>query len=102
MGCCAGSGGQAVGRPGGLKKRVAGAPDLGYWGIRGLAHGIRYQLIYMGVEYNEIMYDVTKGETKEEKMAGWKKNKYNLGIEFPNLPYFIDGNVKITESLAIH
>lgn len=26
----------------------------------------------------------------------------NLGLEFANLPYFIHGNNKITESLAIH
>ena len=25
-----------------------------------------------------------------------------MGLDFPNLPYLIDGNVKITETLAIH
>lgn len=28
--------------------------------------------------------------------------KFNLGLDFPNLPYFIDGDYKITETLAIH
>lgn len=98
MGCCAGSG-QAIGKPGGIKKRVAGAPDLGYWKIRGLAQGIRYQLIYMGVEYNDIQFAFKEGENHR---AEWEKHKFNLGLEMPNLPYFIDGNVKITESLAIH
>lgn len=34
--------------------------------------------------------------------AEWLKDKYKLGLEFPNLPYFIDGNIKLTESKAIH
>ena len=25
-----------------------------------------------------------------------------MGLEFPNLPYFIDGNLKMTETKAIH
>ena len=28
--------------------------------------------------------------------------KPTLGLEFPNLPYFIDGDFKMTETLAIH
>ena len=32
----------------------------------------------------------------------WLKRKHNLGLEFPNLPYFVDGNLKMTESMAIH
>lgn len=34
--------------------------------------------------------------------AQWFENdKKNLGFAFPNLPYLIDGNVKITESAAV-
>ena len=32
----------------------------------------------------------------------WMSEKFNLGLDFPNLPYFIDGDYKLTESLAIH
>ena len=28
--------------------------------------------------------------------------KYRLGLEFPNLPYFLDGDVSFTETIAIH
>lgn len=82
-----------------MQKVNPNAPTLGYWKIRGLAQGIRYQLIYQGVEFNEVSYEEAKGENIR---AHWHKDKYNLGLEFPNLPYFIDGNVKMTETLAIH
>ena len=29
-------------------------------------------------------------------------NKYKMWFDFPNLPYIIDGKVKITESQAIY
>ena len=31
----------------------------------------------------------------------FKDDKLNLGFEFPNLPYLIDGDFKITESAAV-
>ncbi|GBN86627.1 Glutathione S-transferase class-mu isozyme 7, partial [Araneus ventricosus] len=31
----------------------------------------------------------------------WQKEKLNLGLDFPNLPYYIDGDIKLTQSLAI-
>ena len=35
-------------------------------------------------------------------MDSWfKDKKYNAGLDFPNLPYLIDGDVKLTQSLAI-
>lgn len=39
--------------------------------------------------------------TPEGVMAEWLADKPNLGLAFPNLPYLIDGNVKLTQSLAI-
>ena len=44
MGCCSNSGGQIEKPPAGgiAKKKIAGAPDLGYWKIRGFAQSIRY------------------------------------------------------------
>ena len=35
-------------------------------------------------------------------MDHWfKEKKYNLGLDFPNLPYVIDGDVKLTQSVAV-
>jgi len=50
-------------------------------------------LAYLGVKYTDKHYDNT------EEWFG--KDKQGLGLEFPNLPYYIDENIKITESSAI-
>ena len=34
-------------------------PILGYWDIRGLAQGIRYQLVYIGVEFEDKYFLTT-------------------------------------------
>lgn len=31
----------------------------------------------------------------------WVDNKFQLGLDFPNLPYFEHGDLKLTESKAI-
>ena len=31
----------------------------------------------------------------------WFSEKQSLGLDFPNLPYFIDGDVNLTETRAI-
>ena len=32
----------------------------------------------------------------------WLDKKDSIGLLFPNLPYFLDGELKITEHMAIH
>ena len=34
-------------------------------------------------------------------MDEWAKDKFNLGLDFPNMPYYIDGDVKLTQSMAV-
>ncbi|KAL4478045.1 hypothetical protein ABPG72_013484 [Tetrahymena utriculariae] len=66
---------------------------LGYWGFRGLAQPIRLLLAYLGIQYTNKAY-----YTPEE----WFGNDKNeLGLDFPNIPYLIDGEIKLTESSAI-
>ncbi len=55
---------------------------------------------FMGVEYEMKEYE--QGDGPEFSRAVWNSEKFNLGLEFPNLPYLIDGDFKMTESLAIH
>jgi len=69
-------------------------PTLGYWEIRGLCESIRYLLKYAGIDFNDKRY-VFSNEKE------WQSDKTNLGLDFPNLPYYIDGDIKLTQSLAI-
>ncbi|UYV82341.1 GSTM2, partial [Cordylochernes scorpioides] len=73
------------------------APTLGYWGVRALAEPIRLLLHHVGVDFEDKRYKMGPNFDKSE----WLKEKFSLGLEFPNLPYYIDGDVKITQSKAI-
>ena len=75
-------------------------PTLGYWKIRGLGSQIKYQLAYLGVEYQMVEYE--QGDAPKYSRDQWLQEKYNLGLDFPNLPYLIDGDVALTETIAIH
>jgi len=72
---------------------------LGYYKLRGLAHYIRTMLEYTGEEYTEKMYGI--GSPPDYDRAEWMDEKFKLGLDFPNLPYWIDGDIKITQSTAI-
>lgn len=75
------------------------APVLGYWDIRGLATPIRLLLEYAGVEYEEKLYKCGPPPTFDR--SDWMNEKFTLGLDFPNLPYYIDGDVKLSQSAVI-
>lgn len=66
---------------------------LGYWGIAGLGQSLRYILSYIEADWKDEVY------TEREKW--FDTDKKGLGITFPNLPYLIVGDFKLTESSAI-
>ncbi|XP_065911825.1 glutathione S-transferase Mu 4-like [Dysidea avara] len=72
---------------------------LGYWKIRGLAQPIRLLLAYTGTDYEDVRYEV--GKPPDYDKTCWYSVKETLGLPFPNLPYYIDGDIKITQSNAI-
>ncbi|XP_011803488.1 PREDICTED: glutathione S-transferase Mu 5 isoform X2 [Colobus angolensis palliatus] len=72
---------------------------LGYWDIRGLAHAIRLLLEYTDSNYEEKKY--LMGHAPDYDRSQWLNEKFKLGLDFPNLPYLIDGTHKITQSNAI-
>jgi len=74
-------------------------PQLGYWDIRGLAAPLRYMLAYAGEDFEDVRYSV--GPAPQYSREGWFKVKFTLGLDFPNLPYYIDDKVKLTETNAI-
>lgn len=64
-----------------------------YWGIRGKGQVPRLLLAYTGANWQDNSYsDPTKW---------FGADKQSLGFDFPNLPYLIDGDLKLTESSAI-
>jgi len=56
---------------------------LAYWGIRGLAQTPRHLLAYFGVSFEDFTYS--------EGDKWFKEDKLHLGLDFPNLPYLVDG-----------
>jgi glutathione S-transferase len=66
--------------------------EFGYWPVKGLAEYQRWVLAYCKAPYTE------KTVTEFGK---WSQERDSLGLAFPNLPYLIDGDIKITESQAI-
>lgn len=61
---------------------------MGYWGLRGRAQPIRLLLSCTGANWREKTY------TSPEEW--FEKDKKNLGLTFPNLPYLTEGNFKIS------
>ena len=71
---------------------MADKPTLGYWGIKGRGHGPRSLLKHLGVEFNDKRY--SSGEE-------WGADKATLPMQYPNLPYYIDGDVAHSETMSI-
>lgn len=69
---------------------------LGYWGIQGLAQPTRYLLAYHKIDFEDKHY-----KYPEQKADWFEKDKPALKTDFPNLPYIKDGDVVVTESLAL-
>jgi len=82
-------------------------PLLGYWPLRGLAQPIRLLLEYTGTDYEERLFDIKGGPGTGLAWPGnwdfsdWTNVKPTLGLDFPNLPYYLDGEVKLSQSTAI-
>jgi glutathione S-transferase len=74
-------------------------PVLGYWKTRGLAEPIRHMLTFLKVDFEDVTYE--QGDGPDFSRECWVSVKQSLGLAFPDLPYFIDADVKLTESSAI-
>lgn len=67
---------------------------FGYWPVRGTGQVSRLLLAYTGANWEPVIY-----QTREDWL---NKDRKELGIVFPNLPYLIDGDFKLSESKAIN
>ena len=72
---------------------------IGYWAIRGLGRHLVLVAEYVGANYELKNY--VQGPGPDFSREGWLSEKFTLGLDFPNLPFLIDGDFKITETLAI-
>ena len=66
---------------------------LGYWNIRGLGGVLHCLLNVCNIPYEEHVY------SQREDWFGQTKDTINL--DYPNLPYIIDGDKNISETLAL-
>ena len=63
-----------------------------YWDGKGLAEYPKLCASYLGLQYTEefpVDYE------------SWLNDKFTLGLEFPNLPYIVDDEIKVTESYSM-
>lgn len=65
---------------------------LGYWNIKGIVESIRWLLHYLNVPFIE------ENPKDWDNYLALRKER---GLDFPNLPYLIDGDFKLTESKAV-
>ncbi|KAJ8301663.1 hypothetical protein KUTeg_020650 [Tegillarca granosa] len=72
---------------------------LAYWNTRGLAQPIRLLLNYVGEDFKDVRYEL--GDGPDYSTEQWRSVKYKLGLPCPNLPYYINGDIKVTQSNAI-
>lgn len=80
-------------------------PILAYWDIRALAEPIRLLLNYLEVDFEDKRLPLGEVDPWVHGPAvkePWKSQKYSHGLDFPNLPYYIqEDGLKISQSMAI-
>ena len=73
---------------------------LAYWRIRGYIELPKLILEFGKISYKVIWYQ--EGPPPERDRSCFRSIKHTLGLEFPNLPYLYDGDLKMSESMAIN
>ena len=67
--------------------------EFGYWPVKNLGEPIRWMMGYMNIPYQEY-----NPPTQED----WYMNKRaSLRLDFPAMPYLIDGDVRLSDAKAI-
>lgn len=79
---------------------IHGKVTFVYWNIMGLAQAIRLTLACAKVDWVDVRIDAGNPTMPDYKKA-WTDAKPSLSIPFPNLPYYMDERVKLTQSNTI-
>ena len=72
---------------------------FGYWKIRGLGEPIRLLLKYAAADFEDEIFEC--GDAPEFSRSCWNDVKFKLELDFPNLPYLKDGDVKLSQTISI-
>lgn len=56
-------------------------------------------LEFLQIEYQEKRFEFGKPDHKADSL--WAKEKATLELDFPNIPYYLDGDVRLSHNLAI-
>ena len=77
-------------------------PRLGYWDNRTIVEPIRLLLALAEIDYVDVRYPV--GPPPEYAKTQWQAEKFSLGLDAPNLPYWIEpgpDGLRLTQSRAV-
>jgi glutathione S-transferase len=55
--------------------------------------------VFQGIKFEDFHYTHT---ADQQSRKAWLNQKAVTGLDFPNLPYLIDGDFKISDHMAIH
>lgn len=62
----------------------------------------RLVLVHGGIDFEEVRYELAEDEPWPGKPGSpWLTDKASLGLAFADIPYFIHGSLKLTQSHAI-
>nr|AFY08505.1 glutathione S-transferase mu4 [Panonychus citri] len=74
-------------------------PIIGYWTYRANVEPILLTMRQINQPYQLKTYK--QGDGSDYLGDEWPIDKKGLGLIYPNVPYYIEGDVKITQTLAI-
>jgi len=77
---------------------MAAKIQFGYWNVQGVGQPIRMLLKYVNEDYEDTVYALDANESDKNH---WPSKKDHLGLDFPNLPYYIDNEIKSSQSGTI-
>merc|ERR1711935_236450 len=73
-------------------------PKFAYWNCQGLGQPVRMVLKFNNEAYEDTAYDL---RTPDDWHKIAKSKLGSEGLPFPNLPYYIDGDIKLSQSSTV-
>jgi glutathione S-transferase len=82
---------------------IDGKPTLVYWNILGLVQASRLALVCAKVDFYDVRMDPGEDRVPPTQMKVWAGSKPRVQevMPFPNLPYYLDDQVQLSQSNTI-